>query len=143
MILKSISNRSICNFFKLTYLKLILGALRNPNFHMELLDYWYGGWINNSAIIILFKPNNPSVISMYNYHPIMSNEQMNNHTHTQYTSFLCGNPKQEKTTLYVSYMSWRITFIGSTNFLFFPAAIGRRLQPRSFSGYNLRESPTP
>jgi hypothetical protein len=42
-----------------------------------------------------------------------------------------------------SYMSLRITFIGSTNFLCFPAATGRRLQPPSFSGYNLRESPTP
>jgi hypothetical protein len=42
-----------------------------------------------------------------------------------------------------SYMSLRITFIGSTNFLCFPAAIGRRLQPPSFSGYNLREAPTP
>jgi hypothetical protein len=42
-----------------------------------------------------------------------------------------------------SYMSLRITFIGSTNFLCFPAATGRRLQPPSFSGYNLREAPTP
>jgi hypothetical protein len=42
-----------------------------------------------------------------------------------------------------SYMSSRITFIGSTNFLCFPAATGRRLQPPSFSGYNLREAPTP
>jgi hypothetical protein len=41
------------------------------------------------------------------------------------------------------YMSLRITFIGSTNFLCFPAATGRRLQPPSFSGYNLREYPTP
>jgi hypothetical protein len=41
-----------------------------------------------------------------------------------------------------SYMSLRITFIGSTEFLYFPAAIGRRLQPPSFSGYNLREAPT-
>jgi hypothetical protein len=40
-------------------------------------------------------------------------------------------------------MSLRITFIGSTNFLFFLASIGRRLQPPSFSGYNLREAPTP
>jgi hypothetical protein len=40
-------------------------------------------------------------------------------------------------------MSLRITFIGSTNFLCFPAATGRRLQPPSFSGYNLREAPTP
>jgi hypothetical protein len=42
-----------------------------------------------------------------------------------------------------SYMYLRITFIGSTNFLCFPATTRRRLQPPSFSGYNLRESPTP
>jgi hypothetical protein len=42
-----------------------------------------------------------------------------------------------------SYMSLRITFIGSTDFLYFPAATGRRLQPPIFSGYNLREAPTP
>jgi hypothetical protein len=42
-----------------------------------------------------------------------------------------------------SYMSLRITFIGSTKFLCFPSATGRRLQPLSFSGYNLREAPTP
>jgi hypothetical protein len=42
-----------------------------------------------------------------------------------------------------SYMSLRITFIGSTNFLCFPAATGRRFQTPSFSGYNLREAPTP
>jgi hypothetical protein len=42
-----------------------------------------------------------------------------------------------------SYMSLRITFIGRTNFLSFPTATGRRLQPPSFSGYNLREAPTP
>jgi hypothetical protein len=42
-----------------------------------------------------------------------------------------------------SYMSLRITFIGSTNFLCFPIATGRRLQPPSFSGYNLKEYPTP
>ena len=41
-----------------------------------------------------------------------------------------------------SYMSWRITFIGSTNFLFFPTVTGRRFQPHSFLGYNLREAPT-
>ena len=41
-----------------------------------------------------------------------------------------------------SYMSWIITFIRSTNFIFFPSAIGRRLQPPNFSGYNLREAPT-
>jgi hypothetical protein len=42
-----------------------------------------------------------------------------------------------------SYMYLIITFIGSTNFLCFPTATGRRLQPPSFSGYNLREAPTP
>jgi hypothetical protein len=41
-----------------------------------------------------------------------------------------------------SYMSSRITFIGSTNFLCFPVATQRRLQPPCFSGYNLREDPT-
>jgi hypothetical protein len=44
---------------------------------------------------------------------------------------------------YFSYMSLRITFIGSTNFLCFPAATRRRLQTPSFLGYNLREDPTP
>jgi hypothetical protein len=42
-----------------------------------------------------------------------------------------------------SYMYFIITFIGSTNFLCFPAAIGRRLQPPTLSGYNLREAPNP
>jgi len=42
-----------------------------------------------------------------------------------------------------SYMSLRITFIGRTNFLCFPDATGRRLQPPSFVGYNLREAPPP
>jgi hypothetical protein len=42
-----------------------------------------------------------------------------------------------------SYMSLRITFIGSTNFLCFPTATGRRLQPPSFSRYNLKEATTP
>jgi hypothetical protein len=42
-----------------------------------------------------------------------------------------------------SYMSLRITFIGRTNFLCFPAATRRRLRPPSFSGYNLREALTP
>jgi hypothetical protein len=40
-------------------------------------------------------------------------------------------------------MSLRITLIGSTNFLCFPTTTGRRLQPPSFLGYNLREAPTP
>jgi hypothetical protein len=40
-------------------------------------------------------------------------------------------------------MSLIITFIGSTDFLCFLATTGRRLQPPSFSGYNLREAPTP
>jgi hypothetical protein len=42
-----------------------------------------------------------------------------------------------------SYMYLIITFIGSTNFLCFPTATGRRLQPIILSGYNLREAPTP
>jgi hypothetical protein len=40
------------------------------------------------------------------------------------------------------YMSLRITFIGRTNFLCFPAVTGRRFQSPSFSGYNLKEAPT-
>jgi hypothetical protein len=40
-------------------------------------------------------------------------------------------------------MSLRIILIGSTNFLCFPAATGRRFQAPSFSVYNLKESPTP
>jgi hypothetical protein len=40
-------------------------------------------------------------------------------------------------------MSLRITFIGSTNFLCFPTATGRRLQLPIFSGYNPREASTP
>jgi hypothetical protein len=68
---------------------------------------------------------------------------MNKHTHTQYTSVLRGNPIWEKTQNIFSYMSLRITFIARTNFLCFPAATRRRLQPPSFSGYNLKESPTP
>jgi hypothetical protein len=51
------------------------------------------------------------------------------------------NGRKPKNTF--SYISLRITFIGSTNFLCFPTATGRRLQPPSFSGYNLREAPTP
>jgi hypothetical protein len=42
-----------------------------------------------------------------------------------------------------SYMSLRVTVIGSTKFLCFLAVTGRRLQPPSFSGYNLREDPAP
>jgi hypothetical protein len=42
-----------------------------------------------------------------------------------------------------SYISLRITFIGSTNFLCFLAATRRRLQPPSFLGYNMMEDPTP
>jgi hypothetical protein len=68
---------------------------------------------------------------------------MNNHTHTQYTSVLRGNPNREKTTecffLYVlkNYIHWK------HQLPLFSAATGRRLQPPSFSGYNLKEAPTP
>jgi hypothetical protein len=57
--------------------------------------------------------------------------------------FLRGNQKWEKPHNVFFYMYLRITFIGSINFLCFLAATGRRLQPPSFSGYNLREAPTP
>jgi hypothetical protein len=68
---------------------------------------------------------------------------MNNHTHTQYTSVLRGNPNREKTTkcfiLYVlkNYIHWK------HQLPFFLATTGRRLQPPIFLGYNLREDPTP
>jgi hypothetical protein len=69
---------------------------------------------------------------------------MRNHTHTQYTNVFTWKPKAgENHKLDFSYMSLRITFIGRTNFFCFPAAIGRRLQPPSFLGYNLKEAPTP
>jgi hypothetical protein len=69
---------------------------------------------------------------------------MQNCTHTQYTNVFMWKIKAgENHIMFFSYMSLGITVIGSTNFIFFPAAIGRRLQPTSFSGYNLREDPTP
>jgi hypothetical protein len=40
-------------------------------------------------------------------------------------------------------MYLRITFIGRTNIFCFPATTGRRLQPPSFSSYNLKEDPNP
>jgi hypothetical protein len=60
----------------------------------------------------------------------MSNEQMKNHTHTQYTSVLHGNSKWEKTTecffLYVlkNYIHWKN-------------------QLPLFSNYNWKEASTP
>jgi hypothetical protein len=48
-----------------------------------------------------------------------------------------------KTQNYFYYMYLRIAFIGSTNFLCFPTTTGRGFQPLSFSGYNLKEAPTP
>jgi hypothetical protein len=57
--------------------------------------------------------------------------------------FLRGNPKWEKPHNDFSYMSLTIKFIGSTKFLCFSVATGRRLQIASFSGYNLKEDPTP
>jgi len=42
-----------------------------------------------------------------------------------------------------SYMSLSVTFVGSTNFFCFSNTTGRRVQPPSFSGYNLREAPNP
>jgi hypothetical protein len=57
--------------------------------------------------------------------------------------FYMETQSERKPDNYFSYMYLRITFIRSTNFLFFPAVTQRRLQPPSFSGYNLREPPTP
>jgi hypothetical protein len=56
-----------------------------------------------------------------------------------YAEIECGR----KPWNYFYYMSLRITFIGSTNFLCSLVATGRRLRPPIFSGYNLSESPTP
>jgi hypothetical protein len=68
---------------------------------------------------------------------------MNNHTHTQYTSVLRGNPKREKTTEMIFIICIEeLHSLEAPNFLCFPAATGRRLQPPSFLGYNLREAPT-
>jgi hypothetical protein len=69
---------------------------------------------------------------------------MKNHTHAQYTSIFTWKPNVgENHIMFFSYMSLRITLIGSTNFLFSPAATGRRLRPSIFLGYNMREAPTP
>jgi hypothetical protein len=67
---------------------------------------------------------------------------MNKHTHTWYTSVLRGNPNREKTTECFFLYVLKNYFIGSTNFLCFPTTTGRRLQPPSFSNYNLMEAPT-
>jgi hypothetical protein len=69
---------------------------------------------------------------------------MRNHTHTQYISVFTWKPKAgENHRVFFFFLSLRITFIGSTNFLCFTAATGMRLQPPSFSGYNMKEDPTP
>ena len=68
---------------------------------------------------------------------------MNNHTHTQYTGVLRGNPKREKTMkcffLYVlkNYIHWKhqLPLFSNCNW--------KEAPPLSFSGYNLREAPTP
>jgi hypothetical protein len=56
-----------------------------------------------------------------------------------YVETQCGRKPQND----FSYMSLRITFIGSTNSFCSIATTGRRLQPPIFSSYNLREAPTP
>jgi hypothetical protein len=66
---------------------------------------------------------------------------MNNHTHTQYTSVLCGNPKQEKTTecffLYVlkNYIHWKhqLPLFSSCNWKEAPTPLFLRLQPKGSS----------
>jgi hypothetical protein len=68
---------------------------------------------------------------------------MNNHTHAQYTSIFTWKPNAGENHkcffLYVfkNYIHWK------HQLPFSPVATGRRLRPPIFSGYNLRESPTP
>jgi hypothetical protein len=67
---------------------------------------------------------------------------MNNHTHTQYTNVLHGNPNLEKTTeknfLYVLknyiHLKHQLPLFSSCNWKEAPTP--------SFLGYNLREAPT-
>jgi hypothetical protein len=66
---------------------------------------------------------------------------MNNHTHTQYTSVLRGNPKREKTTelffLYVlkNYIHWKhqLPLFSSCNWKEAPTPLFLRLQPEGSS----------
>jgi hypothetical protein len=71
----------------------------------------------------------------------MNNEQSYTYTVHQYfyVETQCGRKPQNV----FSYMSLRITFIGSTNFLCSPATTRRRLRPPIFLGYNLKEDTTP
>jgi hypothetical protein len=71
----------------------------------------------------------------------MNNEKSHTYTIHQYfyVETQCG--RKPHNTFY--YMSLRITFIESTNFLCCLVVTGRRLQPPIFSSYNLREDPTP
>jgi hypothetical protein len=69
---------------------------------------------------------------------------MNNHTHTQYTSVFTWKPKAgENHKMLLLICLEELHSLEATNYFFFPAATGRRVQPPSFSGYNLREAPTP
>ena len=71
----------------------------------------------------------------------MNNEK--SHTYIVHQYFYMETQFRRKSQNIFSYMYLRIAFIGSTNFLCSSDATGRRLQPPSFSGYNLREAPTP
>jgi hypothetical protein len=71
----------------------------------------------------------------------MNNEKSYTYTIHQYFYMETQCGRKPHNVFY--YMSLRITFIGSTNFIFSPATTGRRLQPPIFSSYNLREAPTP
>jgi hypothetical protein len=71
----------------------------------------------------------------------MKNEQ--SHTCTIHQYFYVETQCGRKPWNHFSYMSLRIAFIGSTKFLCSPTATRRRLRPPIFSGYNLREAPTP
>jgi hypothetical protein len=71
----------------------------------------------------------------------MNNEK--SYTYTIHLYFHVETQCRRKPHNAFSYISLRVTFIGSTNFLFSLDGTGRRLQPPIFSGYNLREVVTP
>jgi hypothetical protein len=71
----------------------------------------------------------------------MNNEQSHKYTIHQYfyMEIQCGRKPHND----FSYMSLRITFIGSTEFLCFRATTGSRFQPPIFLEDTLRKDPTP
>ena len=107
----------------------------------ELLDYWEGGWINNRVIQSFLTTKCKCYINVeLSSNNCRVNKKWTNeksYTYTVHQCFYVETQSGRKPWNYFSYMSLRITFIGSTNFLCFPTATGRRLQPLNFSGYNL------